>query len=192
MCINHFCLLILFFNVYEGISVETVCQNRGRFPNNEDLDCRGYTMCLMGAGGYAKFDLLCPENSVYSHQENQCTNVTTYQCLPEYNCTQEGNFVYQSSENCTSYVTCVKDLRDIITARLISCEFNEVFSPSQMMCVNETLYKCNFKTEPPKVLEVSIDQLPNLSGNFSLKNSATRLSKLLATKITFIALIILK
>ncbi|XP_045764147.1 uncharacterized protein LOC123866542 isoform X2 [Maniola jurtina] len=157
---------------YEGTSEETVCRTRGRLPNNLTPDCRGYTMCLMGAGGYAKFDLLCPENSIYSHLENQCTNVTSYQCLSDYNCTQEGNFVDPSSENCTSYIACVKDLRAITTARLITCQSNEVFSPRESMCVNETLYNCNLINEPPKVLEVSVDQFPSISGNFSLKSSA--------------------
>lgn len=164
-----------------------MCQTRGRFPNNENPECRGYTMCLIGANGYAKFDLFCPENSIYSHIDNQCTNISSYQCLPDYNCTREGNFVDPSSENCTSYVSCVKDLRNIITARLIFCQPDEVFSPTDAVCVNDTLYQCKLNTESPNILQVSVDQLPSLSGNFSF-NSAACLSKLWAIIIPFIYL----
>lgn len=141
------------------------CTTRGRFPNNMNTDCRGYTMCISGATSLTKYDLLCPEKTVYSHIENQCTNVTSYQCLPNHNCTLEGDYIDPSSEHCKSYIACVKDLNNITTARLIHCPPETIFSSQESICVNETLFKCEFATESPNVLQESDDQSTGISNN---------------------------
>ncbi|OWR55444.1 hypothetical protein KGM_205657 [Danaus plexippus plexippus] len=87
--INMKSFIFLVFITFLGTSKESKCKTRGRFPDNSQPNCRGYTMCLSSTTSY---DLLCPENSTYSHLDKQCTNVTTYRCLLDYNCTKEGNY----------------------------------------------------------------------------------------------------
>lgn len=131
-------------------------------------------MCLPGAtaaASFTKYDLLCPEQTVYSHLENQCTNVTNYQCLPGHNCTQEGDYPDLSSPGCKSYIACIKDLNSVYAARLVDCPPHTVFSTLNKTCVNETLYKCNGVTEKPIVFHVIINNASSVSGNFS-SNSA--------------------
>ncbi|CAH2092180.1 unnamed protein product [Euphydryas editha] len=158
-------ILIPLFILYHGTDSVMECTTRGRFPNNMNSDCRGYTMCINGGAILTKYDLLCPEHTVYSHLENQCTNVTSYQCLPHHNCTLEGDYIDPSSEDCTSYIACVKDLNNITTARLVRCPPETIFSSQENICVNETLFMCEFATESPKILQVSINQTTSISNN---------------------------
>lgn len=121
-------------------------------------------MCLSSTTSY---DLLCPENSTYSHLDKQCTNVTTYRCLLDYNCTKEGNYALTDG-NCTSYIACVNDLNNITNARLVVCPANKVFSEKNSSCVNETLLLCDPITEAPKIFQ--IDKIEIKTGNFSFHN----------------------
>nr|XP_026491542.1 uncharacterized protein LOC113397430 [Vanessa tameamea] len=164
-------ILILLVMLYYDTCSATECTTRGRFPDNSNSDCRGFTMCLSTGANSMKYNVLCPEHSIYSHLESQCTNVTSYQCLPYHNCTLIGDYANPSSEDCSSYISCVKDLNNITTARLIRCPNDQIFSATENVCVNQTLLKCDIATESPKVLQVSVNNSPNISVNFPLNNS---------------------
>lgn len=178
-----FCLLQI---IQCAASQSTLCTARGRFPNNTNPDCRGYTMCLPGAGNatFTKYDLQCPEQTVYSHLESQCTNVTSYQCLPGYNCTQEGDYPDLSSTDCKSYISCFKDLNSTLAARLIDCPTHTVFSSLNKTCVNETLYKCNSVTENPIIFHVIVNNATNVNGSV-LPSSAISVGAMCITVIGF-------
>ncbi|XP_041973357.1 protein PTCD3 homolog, mitochondrial-like [Aricia agestis] len=75
-------------------------------------------MCLKGATSITHYNLVCPENTIYSHIDNQCTNVTSYQCYTNYTCSGVGNIVNDLDENCFTYISCVQDLSKIVSARL--------------------------------------------------------------------------
>ncbi|CAG4941279.1 unnamed protein product [Colias eurytheme] len=164
-------------------NVSDACTQTGRFPNNLEPECRGFVMCLKGAAGFMQYNLICPEHSIFSHLDNQCTNVTEYKCWPNYNCTKEEDIIEPLNENCTSYISCVKDFNNIFTARLIDCPLNTVFNGS--MCVEKDVYQCRKKTEttttPKNTLQVTID---NFSGNFTLNSVAPLSIQCLTVGIT--------
>lgn len=137
------------------------CTTRGRFPNDETDDCRGYTMCLMGGlTNFTQYKLLCPMGSVYSHLEQQCTNATNYKCYPTYNCTSTGNFAYLEKDDCSSYVACIQGLGNLGTARLIQCPQSMLFNPEVGVCVNSTEYAC--------IREVIVNSSSNVNSSYQL------------------------
>lgn len=100
-------------------------------------------MCLMGGlTNFTQYKLLCPLGSVYSHLEQQCTNATTYKCIPTYNCANTGNFANLEKTDCSSYVACIQGLGNLGTARLIECPQNMLFNPESGICVNSTEFAC--------------------------------------------------
>ncbi|KOB57813.1 Uncharacterized protein OBRU01_25633, partial [Operophtera brumata] len=135
-------LFILVVGLCHDASKATECNSRGRFPNNDEADCRGYTMCLPMGGTFMQYKLTCPLGSVYSHVEQQCTTSTSYRCLPSYVCNNTGSFQDSMNENCTSFISCVQGLSDFVTARKSECPASQVFSPGEGICVNETEYIC--------------------------------------------------
>ncbi|XP_063530831.1 uncharacterized protein LOC134741868 [Cydia strobilella] len=157
----------LLSDVSEAIS----CSARGRFPNENVPNCQGYTMCLEGAPDvYTQIDLSCPDNFVYSHVDNQCTNVTSYQCYPEYNCISVGNFKGSKDMNCTMYVACVQGLNQLATARLIQCPADTLYSPVEGVCVNSTMFTCDNDGKPNVV-----DAMPSQESSNTSTNSAVNL-----------------
>ncbi|CAK1578570.1 unnamed protein product [Parnassius mnemosyne] len=145
-------------------------------------------MCISGAAGYMEYNLTCPETFIFSHIENLCTNVTSYKCFPDYNCTAVGNFEADSTENCRAFISCVEGISGLVAPRLIECPQGTVFNLTENSCVNETLHKCN---KSPKVLTVLINHVPKFSGNFTVnKASITTLNiiKLFSISIMFYAI----
>ncbi|KAJ0179469.1 hypothetical protein K1T71_005181 [Dendrolimus kikuchii] len=166
MFVSILLCIVLEFGLHRTISEASECTDRGRYPSNEGSDCQGYTMCLIGGTtNFTQYNIKCPTGFIYSHLEQQCTNVTSYHCLPTYNCTNPGNLVNPDSENCTSYIACIEGISELVTARLIQCPLNTTFNPATGDCVND--YKCNSKG-------VDFATIPNLevdsyqyNGNFS-------------------------
>lgn len=125
------------------MSKATECTTRGRFPNDESADCRGYTMCLLGGlTNFTQYKLMCPMGSVYSHLEGQCTNALNYKCFPNFNCTSVGNFAVPDSSDCSSYVACIESLSSVGTARVVGCPRNTLFNSTAGLCVNDTVFSC--------------------------------------------------
>ena len=125
------------------MSKASECTARGRFPNDETAECRGYTMCLLGGlTNFTQYKLNCPMGSVYSHIEEQCTNATNYKCYPDFNCTGVGNFAVPESTDCTSYVACIEGLSNVGTARLVGCPSNTLFNATAGVCINSTVFNC--------------------------------------------------
>ncbi|KAJ8727116.1 hypothetical protein PYW08_015513 [Mythimna loreyi] len=140
---EYFCVVILFIGLCHGVSEAIECTERGRFPNDESADCRGYTMCLLGGlTNFTQYKLMCPMGSVYSHLEKQCTNATNYKCYPNFNCTSVGNFEDPESTDCSSYVACIEGLGTIGTPRVVGCPSNTLFNPTVGVCVNDTEFTC--------------------------------------------------
>ncbi|CAK1578569.1 unnamed protein product [Parnassius mnemosyne] len=152
-------LFIITCLLSQGVSKAGQCTSQGRFPNQYD-ECRGFTMCISGAAGYMEYNLTCPETFIFSHIENLCTNVTSYKCFPDYNCTAVGNFEADSTENCRAFISCVEGISGLVAPRLIECPQGTVFNLTENSCVNETLHKCN---KSPKVLTVLINHVPKFS-----------------------------
>ncbi|XP_041972656.1 uncharacterized protein LOC121728553 [Aricia agestis] len=146
-------IAFIFLVIRQG-ACDAVCTEPGRFPSNTRDDCRGYMMCLKGATSITHYNLVCPENTIYSHIDNQCTNVTSYQCYTNYTCSGVGNIVNDLDENCFTYISCVQDLSKIVSARLVRCPGHMVFSATESVCVNSISYNCSRET--PKVFEVSV------------------------------------
>ncbi|XP_038213522.1 uncharacterized protein LOC119833543 [Zerene cesonia] len=168
-------------------NMSDACTQTGRFPNNSEPECRGFVMCLKGAAGFMQYNLVCPEHAIYSHIDNQCTNVTEYKCWPNYKCTKEENIVEPSNENCTSFISCVKDFNNTLLARLIECPVNMVFNGST--CVEKDVYQCPKKTETTNTVHVTID---NFSGNFTLNSVAPLSIQCLTVGVTiYLSLMIL-
>ncbi|XP_028038056.1 uncharacterized protein LOC114248842 [Bombyx mandarina] len=141
---NKLLKCVVLMGLCESVSQTSLCTARGRYPNNDVEDCRGYTMCLMGgANNFTQYRLTCPIGFVYSHKEQQCTNITSYSCHESYNCTSRGYF---ASESCTSYIACVEAINGLATARLVKCPMNTVFNPEDGLCVHVNSYKCNIKS----------------------------------------------
>ncbi|XP_047989734.1 uncharacterized protein LOC125229017 [Leguminivora glycinivorella] len=164
---------------------EGTCSARGRFPNENVPNCQGYTMCLQGAPGvYTQLDLNCPDNFVYSHIDNQCTNVTSYQCYPEYKCVSVGNFEGSKDKKCTMYVACVQGLNQLTTARLIQCPENTLFSPEQGACVSNTTFTCENEAKPDV-----IDVMPSQESSNTSTNNALNLCSNYAVLIYLIAIV---
>ncbi|CAK1551947.1 unnamed protein product [Leptosia nina] len=153
---------------------KSTCLDTGKFPNNAEPDCRGFTMCLKGAAGFIQYSLVCPENSIFSHIDSQCSNITEYKCLPNYNCSQVDN-IPQPQNECTTYISCIIDLNNVFSARLITCPVNTVFNGS--LCVEKDLYLCPFlhqqTTEKPNAIDVVIN---NFEANATISAAVTLLS----------------
>ncbi|KAJ2950630.1 hypothetical protein O0L34_g8886 [Tuta absoluta] len=141
--------IFLFAGLYTGVNTE--CMVRGRFPNDITEDCRGYTTCIATATNtFYQYNLACPPSFVYNHFDSQCSNATGYYCLPSYNCTKIGNYQNPDSTDCMSYVSCIQGL-DALTARLVDCPANTVYSPIEEFCVEDTAYTCPSATPKPDV-----------------------------------------
>ncbi|XP_073966453.1 uncharacterized protein [Choristoneura fumiferana] len=145
---------VFLIGFWRGVSEASVCTARGRFPNDNVADCKGYTMCLSGAPGvYTQYDLSCPDTFIYSHIDNQCTNITSYQCYPQYNCSSLGDFRNENDLNCTTYIACIHGLNEIATARLVECPEGTLFSSLNGTCVNSTQVVCISDDKPPIILD---------------------------------------
>lgn len=183
-------LISHFFQVLHEGACDTVCTAPGRFPNNTRDDCRGYVMCLKGATSITHYNLVCPEQSVYSHIDSQCTNVTSYECFSNHTCRQEGNYINYLSNNCDSYIACIQDLNMIISARIVKCPEDMIFSASEGVCVNSTTHKCVH--ESPKIDEVSkvpeTTEVQPKDSTDSPKNDATFI-KSLSVFVLFLSVI---
>lgn len=128
-------------------------------------------MCISGATGFTEYNLTCPDTFVYSHIENLCTNVTSYKCLPNYNCTAVGNFEADSNEHCTAFIACIEGIRGIAAARWVKCPTGTLFSLSKKSCVNSTLFQCP-KVNVSHTLTVEVDSF-QLTGNVPLGGANT-------------------
>lgn len=146
------------------------CTGPGKFPNDQLGSCQGFTMCLIaGAGNFAQLNLTCPPGFIYNHVHSQCTNVTGYQCEPDYNCTNIGNFPNPFSDDCFSYIACVEGVNDMITARSIECQEGQIFVPLNGSCIfhNDTLFRCHTEEFSSENIEIEIAE--------SIDNSSCRL-----------------
>lgn len=149
-----------------GVSKATECTARGRFPNNEADDCRGYTMCLLGgASGFTQYNLTCPLSFVYSHLEQKCTNATNYECLPSFRCNTTGKLI---SNNCSSYIACTEGINEIVTARKVECPTGEVFNPLEAACVNNTTYECTTVT----ITAEAVTEVPSVTETVAAHNTS--------------------
>lgn len=100
-------------------------------------------MCLLGGiTNFTQYKLNCPQGSIYSHLEQQCTNATNYKCYPSFNCTVVGNFINPESENCSTYISCIQGMNDLATARLIQCPVDTIFNGTSGECVDKNLSTC--------------------------------------------------
>ncbi|CAH3993064.1 unnamed protein product [Pieris brassicae] len=169
-----YCAIVISFSSY----VQTTCLVNGRFPNNSVADCRGFTMCLQGAAGFMEYNLVCPENSIFSHIDSQCTNITEYSCVSNYNCTQEESIM---SKNCTDYISCIKDLKGVFSARRFECPLNTIYNGS--ICVDRDFYQCP-STENP-LIGVTVK---NFEGN-TTENSAASACLHLSFVILFLVIL---
>jgi hypothetical protein len=129
----------------QDFTVAKQCTSPGNFLNDLNGTCESYTLCLTaGVDRYIQLNLTCPDGFLFNHFDKRCTNNTSYQCVPDFNCTEIGNFSNPFDINCTTYIDCVAGLSDIITARSIACQMNQIFDPKQGLCVNsnETAFAC--------------------------------------------------
>ncbi|KAJ8725151.1 hypothetical protein PYW07_016109 [Mythimna separata] len=140
---KYFCVVILFIGLCHGVSKAIECTERGRFPNDESADCRGYTMCLLGGlTNFTQYKLMCPMGSVYSHLEKQCTNASNYKCLPNFNCTSVGNFEDPESSDCSSYVACIDGMGSIGTPRVLHNEILTIDHDVTLNCMRSRYFDC--------------------------------------------------
>lgn len=176
ICPPIFIISYLLQICYRSVTKASQCTDRGRYPSNEGNDCRGYIMCLIGGTtNFTQYKLTCPKGFIYSHLEQQCTNVTSYHCIPTYDCTSPGNFPNVDIKNCTSYIACVEGIDEMVTARLVQCPSNTVFNPGLETCINETEYKCNDKrVNIATVLELDND-LFEYYGNISFNSAEVQI-----------------
>ncbi|XP_063823238.1 uncharacterized protein LOC135073127 [Ostrinia nubilalis] len=168
---NHVWTLIIIIGFYQGASIARQCTAPGKYPNDHVGSCEGFTMCLIaGPGHFAQMNLTCPPGFIYNHVHSQCTNVTSYQCAPEYNCTDIGNFPNPYSDDCFSYIACVEGVNDFITARSIECLEGEIFDAVNGSCVmrNETLFRCHPEEHSSENIEFKVaESVDNSSFRFN-------------------------
>lgn len=134
------------------MSQTTSCRERGKFPSDENHDCKGYVICLIGGiNNFTQYQLSCPQGSIYSHLEQQCTNATNYKCYPNFNCTSVNNFTTPGNADCgsKSFISCIMGINEMATARLLECPLNTTFDSNLKMCIDERQSKCNISIVNP-------------------------------------------
>ena len=122
----------------DPIAIRTICEN-GTFFNSELEEC---LLAENFVCPYAVTTDLTTETPIDVTTSIDVTTTTTTATPIVFECPDVGLYVDQNSTDCTSYISCIRQLDGTFLQLTNKCLLNTVFNPASRLCVSKLLYTC--------------------------------------------------
>lgn len=199
-----FWLFVLSLLHHRGVSGEFECPAAGRYLDPLS-GCVNYFVCEEKNGGLVYAQFKCPNEQLYSVEEQRCLTASNLECkeltgatpipldkeidvepIQSFVCRSEGNFINDADPSCQSYINCKRISGQSYIMNLLYCPTETVFSHNAFECVPNEQFQCptkseNNSTESTTTEEESTTATPEIPTSSETEPSVTEPSTTEAT-----------